>query len=140
MEKMAELSALLFYILSSCFLQTSSAFASPPVQQAPLKSFIDGADTAVIQVAIPYNPHEFGTGFDLTGSYGWGHEPNVLTHKLTVLRTVAVVYADGSKADIAKIEAEPAYKKLLAHWSLESSQHPAYVLTSKKSCAEYFWY
>lgn len=70
MEKVARLSVLLFYILSSCFFRTSSALASPPVQQAPLKSFIDGADTAAIDVTIPHNPHEFGIGFDLTGSYG----------------------------------------------------------------------
>lgn len=70
MENMARLGVLLFYVLSSCLLRTSNALASPPVQQAPLKSFIDGADTTAIDVAIPHNSHEFGIGFDLTGSYG----------------------------------------------------------------------
>jgi hypothetical protein len=41
---------------------------SPPVKQAALKSLID--DPVIAPTDIPLDPHEFGIGFDVTGSYG----------------------------------------------------------------------
>jgi hypothetical protein len=41
---------------------------NPPVKQAALNSLID--DPVITLTDIPLDPHEFGIGFDLTGSYG----------------------------------------------------------------------
>ena len=41
---------------------------NPLVEQVALNSLID--DLVITPTYIPLDPHEFGIGFDVTGSYG----------------------------------------------------------------------
>lgn len=65
---MARTFALLLCLIPSYFSWCSRAFMNPLVEQVALNSLID--DLVITPTDIPLDPHEFGIGFDVTGSYG----------------------------------------------------------------------
>jgi hypothetical protein len=65
---MARTFALLLCLIPNYFSWCSRALMNPPVEQAALNSLIE--DPIITLGDIPLDPHEFGIGFDLTGSYG----------------------------------------------------------------------
>ena len=84
------------------------------------------ATTAIYPSASGYVT---GIGMDLTGSYGQVvHLVLLYTCGSDLGSTVAVAYANGTVANIAKVDGPEAYLEMMLRLSFDSSKHLTYTI------------